>query len=294
VSEQTQSTLRTIALMMLSCCIAGTAFAGPNEITLQRFGDCVPSTEDCRGVQTREAEFRDFANELGLAFAPLGVAPAETLGAAGFDLQIEHSATFINSNEEYWDLAMKDGEAPSSVQVSQLHLRKGLPFSFEVGAMTSVWWGSDLVAFGGEFKWALHEDTAWPVPDLAIRGWGNVVLGSQQLRLYNAGADVVVSLPFGIGGAVQLTPFLGYSLHAVISGSNIMDASPGDPRPPFERPDGSSGVGNQPEFVFDTETQINNRIFGGLRLRVTHLELTVQVTGLSDVLTVTGGIGATF
>lgn len=298
MSIQTRPTLRRLALIALLWCVSTIAVAGPNEITLQRFGECVPvqdgDNEYCRGVQLKDKEFRSFANELGLAFAPLSLSPAETLGAAGFAVQLEHSSTSINSNERYWQLAMDDLNPPGSVHVSQLHLRKGLPFSFEVGAMTSVWWGSNLVAFGGEFKWALHEDTLWPLPDLGVRGWGNVVLGSQQLRLYNAGVDVTLSVPFGVGGAVQLTPFIGYSLHAVISGSNIMDSTPGDPTPPFDRPDGSSRPGNQPEFLFETETTFNNRVFGGLRLRVTKLELTVQVTGLADVLTVSGALGATF
>lgn len=277
-------------LMMIS--LASFAMAGPSDITLNRFGECVSiDNGNCSGVRVDEAGFRSFARELGLATSNYALQPAETTGQNGFAVQLNFSNTSISSDQEYWQKANINGEPPSALNVMGLSVRKGLPFSLEVGFNAGLMLDSELVSVGGEVKYALHEDWLWPVPDLAIRAWGNAVLGAKDLGLYNFGADVIASVPIGIGGTVQLTPIVGYSFQAVVSKSNVLNAAPGNPMPPTVNPGGGSHL---PEYVFATDTQIIHRMFAGVQLSVAVVDLNFQANFIGDQLTLSGGMGLSF
>lgn len=279
---------------LLTVAVSSIGVAGPNDVTPQRFGTCQNAdAPPCQGVVLNEQGFRSFARELGVATAFYAMQPAETTGLSGFAFQLEYNHTSIAHNESYWKLANVDQNPSSSLSVMNLHVRKGLPMSLEIGANAGIVLGSDMVTLGGEIKYALHEDTLWPLPDLAIRAWGNALFGAKDLGLYNVGGDVILSVPFGIGGAVQVTPFGGYALQAVISKTNVLDATPGDPMPPVTNPTNPS-LSNAPEFVFDVDTQLIHRMFVGLRLSVAVVDLTLQGTFLGGQTTVSAGLGASF
>lgn len=274
--------------------VSGAAFANPNDITLQRFGQCVGGTGgSCPATTTNEPAFRALARDLGLVMAPKGLVTAETLGVAGFAIQIDQNINTVNANDEHWQLGNLNGDPNGTLNVTQLHIRKGLPFSFELGGTFNVLWDSSLVAVGTELRWALHEDYLWPVPDLGVRAYANTVLGSPQLNLTNAGFDVVVSLPFGVGGVMNITPFLGYNMNVVISASRLIDATPNDPTPPFEDLS-NPAESNAPEFVFGVENEIIHQGIGGLRFQFGIANLTTQVTAGSYVQTYSVSLGLDF
>lgn len=286
------ATVAVSGLLIVLC--ATSAHAGDNDVTLQGFGRCAnDDVPPCRGVVVDEDGFRSMAQELAVAMTPVGLQPAETTGLNGFAFQLIYNTTSISEDAEYWATADPDGDVGANRGTLQLQLRKGLPYSFEVGANVGMLLGSELVSVGGELKYALHEDTLWPLPDLAIRGWGNAVFGNRDLELFNAGFDVIASLPIGLGGVVQLTPFAGYSFHVAISGSGLLDASPADPRPPVDSPDNPS-ESNAPEFVFETESFILHRGFVGLRLSLAVVDLSFQGTFGAGQTTLSVGAGASF
>lgn len=267
--------------------VSALAFAGPKDVTLNRFGECQGSGGDCRSVVTDEQGFRDFARELGVATSVYALQPAETTGQRGVAIQLNMTNTSILQDEAYWQKASLNRDPASSYSVMNLNVRKGLPLSFEIGLNAGIVQGSDLVTIGGELKYALHEDWLWPLPDIAIRAWGNAVLGHRDLDLYNVGGDVIVSVPFGIGGTVQLTPIVGYSLHAVISRSGVLDAAPGNPMPPLQDV-------HEPQYVFGTSTQLVHRMFAGVQVSVAVVDLNFQASFLGDQLTLSGGVGLGF
>lgn len=279
---------------LLTVTMASVGVAGPNDVTPQRFGVCRnDDAPPCRGVTVNDQGFRDFAQELGVATGFYGLQPAETTGLNGFAFQLSYNNTSIANDAEHWRLATVNQDPSPSLSVMNLHVRKGLPMSFEVGANAGIVLGSDMVTLGGEIKYALHEDTLWPLPDLAIRAWGNALFGAKDMSLYNVGGDVILSVPFGISGAVQLTPFAGYAFQAIISKSNVLDATPGDPMPPVTNPS-NPALTNTPEFVFDVDTQMVHRMFVGLRMSVAVVDVTVQGTFLGGQTTVSAGLGASF
>ena len=289
------STLVSLLIATITASAASVALASPNDITLQRFGTCVPNSAGapCASVDVNEAAFRSFARELGVATAIVGMQPAETLGQSGFALSLEYASTSITNDADYWQLGAANGDPAATRPYTQLRFRKGLPFSMEIGGYAGFAPGTDLYAFGGEFKFALLEDTLWPAPDIAIRGWGGAVLGNRDLNLYHFGFDAIVSHTFGLGDVVQLSPFVGYSLLVVYSGSRLMNAAPGDGRPPIQNPS-NPALNHAPEYVFGMDNELVHRMFAGMRLSFAALDLTVQGAFLGDQTTVSFGGGFSF
>ena len=105
--------LLTATLLVIA---SAPALAGPNDITLQRFGQCTFGAEgNCTGVLVDEQGFRNFARDLGLVMSPRIAATAETLGQAGFAFQIDHTINTIDATELYWVLANEAGDLSGSM-----------------------------------------------------------------------------------------------------------------------------------------------------------------------------------
>ena len=283
-----------VATLGLALLVPSLASAGSNSISLQDFGDCTfGPAQNCRFVTTNEEAFRAFARDLGVVMAPRGLMTAETLGQAGFAFQVDHTVSTVDSNAEHWVLASVDDDPSGTLNSTQFHIRKGLPFSLELGGIFTALWGSDLMAIGTELRWALHEDYYFPVPDLAFRGFVNTVLGDPQLSLTNTGFDVVLGLPIGVGNVMNITPYAGYNGTIVISASRLVDATPDDPTPPFTNVADPS-LSNQPEFAFDVDNELVSQGIIGARFQATLLDITLQGTIGSDVQHYSFSLGLDF
>lgn len=284
--------LTSLGVAATAVLCASSAYAAPNDISLQRFGSCTFVGDACVGTTTNEAGFRALARDLGLVFAPKGLVSAETLGQAGFAFQIDHNFSIVNANDEHWILASPNSDPSSTLSTTQFHVRKGLPFSFELGGSFTPMWDSNMMAIGAELRWSLHEDYLWPVPDVGIRAFGSTVVGSPQLNLTVAGVDVLASLPIGVGSIVNITPFIGYQMAIVVSASRLIDATPDDPTPPFTS--SNPAESNAPEFVFGVDNEVTHAGLGGIRFQVAVFNLTTQVTASSHVQTYSISAGLDF
>ncbi len=270
-----------------------------NNFTLQRFGTCntpLGPTGNCLGTSTKDKAFRSFAGQLGEVMTIKGVAPADTPGVAGFVFQIDRSFNDFDVKtdgaENPWVLAHKTGKPEASMGTTQIHVRKGLPFSFEVGTVLTLLDDSDLMAVGVEGKWALHEDIFWPLPDLAIHGGLNTLLGSSDLVLTNLQIDALLSLPIGIGSVVNLTPFGGYGVVLPFSASRLIDTTPDDPRPAVASD--TESLRNQPEVNFSLDTEPRPVAVVGARFQWAMLDLTYQSQFSDTVTSQSVSIGADF
>jgi hypothetical protein len=113
--------------------------------------------------------------------------------------------------------------------VSRLHVRKGLPFGFELGTQASYLHSSSLWAIGLDLRWSPFEGFRRGVgyiPDLAIRGAVNTVLGQSQLSLTIVDVDVSLSKRFTVGGSVRITPVLGAQMLFIFGDSGVIDLTP--------------------------------------------------------------------
>jgi hypothetical protein len=269
-----------------------------NNFTLQRFGTCDEPgpNKNCLRTSTKDKAFRSFAGQLGEVMTIKGVAPADSPGVAGFVFQIDRSFNDFDVKtdgaENPWVLAHKTGKPEASMGTTQIHVRKGLPFSFEVGTVLTLLDDSDLMAVGVEGKWSLHEDIFWPLPDLAIHGGVNTLLGSSDLVLTNLQIDALTSLPIGIGSVVNLTPFGGYGVVLPFSASRLIDTTPGDARPAVDS--GDNDLKNQPEVSFSLDTEVRPVAVVGARFQWAMLDLTYQSQFSDTVTSQSVSIGADF
>ena len=99
--------------------------------------------------------------------------PPETLGHAGFSLNAELSVVALPSpgNQDGQVTLPTEGAATNPLLIPSVHVRKGLPFSFELGARVGWIDRSSMFAATGELKWAVNEGFTW-LPDIAVRAHG--------------------------------------------------------------------------------------------------------------------------
>lgn len=207
-------------------------------------GGC--GTPETNGAQC-EADnqlFANLINQLGGALAPSLAAPARTIGYGGFYFSTELSIANINGDAEYWrrgtvgtarDLEAGRGTAtvrervPNQLFVSRFHVSKGFPYGFELGLQASYLHDSSMVAVGLDIRWALFEGFRTGVgylPDFAVRGSVNTLVGNPQLYLTVVGIDASLSKPFTIGGMQTLTPYLGGQGLMIFGDSTVIDGTP--------------------------------------------------------------------
>ena len=147
---------------MLALGFGATALASGNDLQLYRLGN--PSDPDA------QARFRMLGNELGIALSGTTLEPPNTLGMSGFELAIEYDFVFVNGGNQiaaqpYW---VTEGPAPSLLMVPTVHLRKGLPFSFDIGVKLAGVVNSATFAATLELKWAPLEGFK-NLPDFSTR-----------------------------------------------------------------------------------------------------------------------------
>lgn len=286
------------ALVAVACLLAlpSDAAAGPNDITLGRFGSCIEGANTpCRGVEVNEAAYRKLSRDLGLLTQPRNAAPAGTLGTAGFAFQLNHSFHTIDAQSEAWQLGRVTPSNEDLIHVSHFHARKGLPFGFEFGGSVGHLWGSELMTVGTEIKWSPLEDIYWPAPDLSFRGSVGTLLGTPTLNVTTVGFDALLGVRVGVGNVMIISPWAGYSMAAVISSTRMLDADPERRRPQINAGDGSTRPSYRSEFVFNTDTELVHRGLAGIQFQFTVMTLGFEaVFGDDDVTSFTLSLGTEF
>ena len=250
-----------VALWVL--CSAAVAHARANDVNLT--GLVLRSSRTTFNRNFHTPLFRQLATELGLAIAPVLSDPAETTGALGFDIGFSTAVTNINETADYWRFVRRGTETvDSALALTSMHVRKALPFSFELQGTAGWLAGSEMFAVGLQVKWSLNEGFYY-IPDVAIRGSVNVGIGSRDMQIVTAGFDLSISKSFGLGGVASLTPFTGYNLLIINASSHVLDPTPEE----------ASDI--EKNFVFAPETLIAHRFFVGLRFKTYFVALTAAV-----------------
>ncbi len=195
-----------------SAAFAQTGF--PNDFQIARLGNPQP---DGTGFDPRaNGNFRVFARQFAAAMTSTNSMPPETLGHSAFAFAADF--TYYNIPTSALPTA---GTFKDFTWFPGIHLRKGLPFSFEVGAR-AAWLPNSRMGLGGlELKWAVNEGFTY-LPDIGVRGFINKLINSRDFDLTAGGLDLGIGKQFAIAGMVTLTPYAGWSLVFVgASTSNI-------------------------------------------------------------------------
>lgn len=259
-----QSAVAVFAL----CAFVPPAFALDNDPVLRRL--CIPAGSDAAlpcgdNVVANNASFKEIARELGMALAPRLLAPAETLGVNGFAFNLQYAFTSIDKGAGYWQETIEDRDPPGSLMTAHLDVKKGLPYSFEVGAHATYLVNSELWAYGGSLKFAPNEAVGdFPV-DFAIRGTLTRVTGSSELQMTTAGLDVILSRSFGVGGVASIAPYMAYSPAWIYARSGVLDSTPAN----FADPENS--------FVLADQDILIHRFVLGTRFLIGAVNFTPEV-----------------
>jgi hypothetical protein len=218
--RQTPKSIVLGAVMMaVGLSIAAPAAAGKLDLTLSEFANC-NSAGRCR---PQRADYESFLAEYAFGLVPKKLAPAETLGYSGFYMGMEGTISVRptgSAAEDRWQTGTRTNEIKAIMFNPGIHIRKGLPFSFELGSTVSYLVLSELVTLGGEIKWAPFEGfrSGWRafLPDVAIRGSLVRIIGEDDVDMSIIGLDGSISYAFGIGGMLTLTPYAGYQFYWTI------------------------------------------------------------------------------
>lgn len=280
-------------VLLATTLFTSSAFAGSNDITLQRFGEVVQDPAVGLFVRQDDKGFDNLTRDLALVMAPRGGVSGETLGQAGFAFQVDQSFSTVNAGEDYWLDADVDRDPAGTLTTTQIHIRKGLPFGFELGANLNALWQSQLFMIGGELRWSIHEDFFRGMPDFTVRGFGGTMVGSPQLNLSVGGFDAIVSHPIGVASVMNITPYAGYAMTVSAAASRLLDATPSDPSPPVTDTSNPANS-NKPEFVFGPTTQILHQGLLGVRFQFAVLDVGFQAAFGSTVETYTLSLAIDF
>jgi len=218
-----------LALLVVAAAFPTTASADKYDLRLARLFEKSGSYWTYKNVDY----FERIMGDMGAALAPRFLGPGATFGSLGFDLGVNYSITNIPENADHWVQVMTPtglpGDAPvnnaegadSYLQTVQFSVRKGLPFSAEVGGSITKLMQSNLWGVGLELKYAALEGFTF-APEIAFRAAVSTFLGSRDYSILLASADANISKKIGIAGLFKLAPFLGYNFLYTYGSSNVI------------------------------------------------------------------------
>lgn len=203
---------------------AATAHAEPLDVNLARLGPPDRTVWINLGVADPQAtilandakrRFAILSNEVALAMSSAVLQPGSTTGHSGWDLAGEvgvakvHGGASGNSpplgfTNEVWPT---NSVKPGSLLTTGIHVRKALPFSFEMGGRLTYLSQTSYFAAQGEAKWALNEGFDY-FPDLAVRAAYTRLFGQREWNLDATDLDVLLSKRWGVSGVTSFTPYV--------------------------------------------------------------------------------------
>ena len=255
------------------------AYADNNDLRIWQLGN--PEAADPASAARSQADFQAFARVMGAAITSVNLMPPETTGHSAWAVNAELSVVSLPDSVV---IPMEDPQ-PSTVLIPSFHVRKGLPFSLELGGRVGYIERSSQVVGTGELKWAVNEGFTW-LPDIGVRGHVTHLFGARDLNLTVMGLDFGVGKQFPLGGMVTLTPYGGLDLGFVGATSSRLDFRP--ERSLEESTGESSRAALEDTAAYRKVSfgdNMNQRLYGGVRFIGGVLQLGAELS-----LTRTGSV----
>lgn len=243
--------------------------------------------DDVNGYTPDNDAWRSLVQQQGAALAQPMLEPARTLGYGGFYIGLEGGLTGISSNSDYWQRGTEgDANAPAEgsnrfpsgvLYWQRLNVRKGLPFGFELGSSGGHLMGTGQWSLGFSLKWSIFEGfRRGPyafIPDVAIRGAVQTMVGDSEFHLTVPTLDIVVSKPFVLAHVLTLSPYIGFQQAWIYGTSEVVDLTPNVDA--FTQPTPADYANNA---TFATVHGSRSRGYVGLQARFQALTLTSAFT----------------
>lgn len=246
--------------VLLAVLLSTSALADAYDFRIYQLGNPVESRTG--GTPTANAAFRAFSKRLAAAMTSVNLSPPETLGHSAFALSAELSVVDLGTATETSKMPTQRGIS-GPVLLPSIHVRKGLPWSFELG-VRAAWFEKSRMGLGTvELKWALNEGFTY-LPDICVRGSITKILNSRDFDVTAGGLDLGIGKQFAIAGMVTLTPYIGWNLTFVGASSNSIDFNPTRSLAEADQPNAQF----TDYYVFDSvlaASNTNNRFYGGFR-----------------------------
>lgn len=184
-----------------------------------------------------DESFERLVSDLAVGVAPPISGGAASLGARGFGLSL--SAAWTPIQGEHWSLGTAGPDparTPSNPAVdgvlmwNRLEARKGLPLGLELGGAVGHGLHTSLWLLSAQLRAVLFEgfrSGLGALPDVALRGVVQQLLGSSQLSLRTYAVDVTLSKPYVIATRHRLTPLVAIQALFVDARSQPLDLTPG-------------------------------------------------------------------
>jgi hypothetical protein len=240
--------LASVLAAVLVLAAAPSAHAEPLDLDLTRLGPPDPAVwqalvtlDPVRLAAESRQRFAMMSSQLGLALSSAILQPASTTGHSGFDVGLEIATMAVDSgglgtvpsgfgfSNQIWPTG---GTQPGVLYLPSLHVRKALPWSFEVGGRVVHLAQSSYFAAQGEAKWAINEGFEY-LPDFGVRVAYTRLFGHEDLNLGTLDVDLLVSKRWTLNGVTSLTPYLAARYTRIGASSERMDfdgtaTGPGD------------------------------------------------------------------
>jgi hypothetical protein len=247
------------------------AAADPYDYQIYKLGN--PVAGGTGYAEAANANFRTFVRYLAAGLASSNLAPPETLGHSGMAVSAELSVPMFTNDGT---LPTEGKYSGPGMLIPSVHIRKGLPLSFELGAKMG-WVEKSRMGVGTiELKWAVNEGFTY-LPDIAVRGSITKLINSRDFDVTVGGLDLGIGKQFAIGGMITFTPYVGWNLLFVGASSNNVDFNPG--RSPAQADDPAAQFTDI--YTYDNlqaAQNSHNRFYGGLRFRGGPLVLTAELS----------------
>ncbi len=157
--------------------------------------------------------------------------------------------------------------APSSLVIPKLHLHKGLPFGFDVGAFYTSVPNSNMGLVGGELRYAIIDGSTL-IPAISISGTFSHLTGVDDFDLITRGLELSVSKGFAF-----FTPYAGIGTVWIDSETSNVSLN-------------SLGVKD--------ESLTKNKYFLGFNLNLGLMNFAAETEKTGDNATVSGKLGVRF
>lgn len=201
-----------LSVVLALCAPASVHAAGPNDIVVTGLEQVDPAH--------RQARFDFVVREIAMTIlgppnysvAALGLYEGEL----AFDNRIAfiHTAAGTGESSSPWQELAESGEPDQVVFMPNLTIRKGLPWSFEVGGDIGWYAGSRQFLVGGFGRWVPFGN--WEkVPDIGIGLGYRGLVGNDQLDLGVFHLDLSIGYSFDMNvrstrPGTKFSPFAGY------------------------------------------------------------------------------------
>jgi hypothetical protein len=291
------SRLRAPLLAMIVIAVSAPAEAQTMNIALSRL-----SADPMVSPRTGDDDaYRRVMTQFAGSMLPPVLTPAGTRGVRGIYVGFESWITGIdnhcdpgnlNSSGCAWHRAVEgDGVGDTTrsrfvdpvLAWGRLNVRKGLPFGLELGTSIGYLYNTSYWSLGAEIRWAIFEgfrdDAGW-IPDVAVRGAVQTLIGDGEFNVTVPSVDVTISEPFVVGNAVEISPWVSGQVAFPFVDSELVDLTPATSSFTGCNPDPSTPTdmsGSPPYCRGDGSDLNNNYVFPSLRSMRWRLGIGTQI-----------------